>query len=275
MLVTALCVILWSLSVSAHTTPAMTPFPGTSACQRCANDPSQCGDAFKGLPGKYCGPWLSGGVKQACCCPPAARCVIPINAASCGCDSNPTPITKSSSGTPFWAWIVFGIGAIALTMVIWSCCRRRVYEAEPVYVPSGGVAYTSQPPMVVHEPFGYSGGYGYGNRGGSMAAGVAIGTTAGIVGGVLIGEALADGHRNHGDYGGNYAGGDYGGGGGGADFGGDFSLLTRVTLNNFKTYTCATSASCLHPHAANSFHQDKSKGHQGKSKGVRCDCHEL
>ncbi|ETV66682.1 hypothetical protein H257_16895 [Aphanomyces astaci] len=222
-LMAALCLTLCAFSASAQ----QALFPGTTACQRCANDSTQCGDAYKGIPGKYCGPWLSSGVKQACCCPPTARCVIPINAASCGCDSDPTPINKpttSSSKTPFWVWILVGVGVLALAVVIWRCCCVTVYEPEPVYVPAGGVTYVGQQPVVVQQPYG---GYGYGNgygNGGNMAAGVAIGATAGIVGGVLIGEALAD-HGDHGNYYGGGGGGDYGGGGGGgggADFGGDF-----------------------------------------------------
>ncbi|KAF0691930.1 Aste57867_16926 [Aphanomyces stellatus] len=187
--------------VYAATTPS-TPFPGTSPCQQCANNPTTCNVAYKGLPGKYCGPWLSGGVKQACCCPTGARCVIPIKADSCGCDSAPTVIAKpSKSTTPFWVWVLVSIGVVALAIAIWRCCCVTVVE-EPVYVQAGGVTYVSQP------------AYGYG--GGNVATGVAVGAAAGIVGGVLLGEAMTGGNRYEGGSGGGY------GGGGGADFGGDF-----------------------------------------------------
>ncbi|KAG9407234.1 hypothetical protein AC1031_001930 [Aphanomyces cochlioides] len=220
-----LIVLLWTVVCIS----GQALFPGTSACQRCANDPTQCSDAYKGLPGKYCGPWLSGGVKQACCCPPAAGCVIPIKADSCGCDSNPQPMYSSSSkGIPFWVWILVAVGVISLSLCIWRCCCVTEVVAEPVFVPAGGVAYVSQPAVVPQPVYGY-GGYGgpayapaYGYSGGQVAAGMAVGAAAGLVGGALIGEAIAD-HGYHGDYGGGgYDGGYDGGGGGGADFGGDF-----------------------------------------------------
>ncbi|KAF0691928.1 Aste57867_16924 [Aphanomyces stellatus] len=234
----------FAMTVSVMAQVPVTPFPGTSPCQQCANNPAFCNVAYKGLPGQYCGPWLSGGVKQACCCPTGARCVIPIKADSCGCDSDPTVIKQSSKGIPFWVWILVAIGVIAIGICIWRCCCITVIE-EPVYVPAGGVQYVSQGPVVVQQPYavqqpyvvqqqyGYGGG-GYGYSGGQVAAGVAVGAAAGVVGGVLIGEAIADaGHYHGGGYDGGYGGGDYGGGGGGggdygggggggADFGGDF-----------------------------------------------------
>ncbi|KAF0691929.1 Aste57867_16925 [Aphanomyces stellatus] len=198
----------------AHAQVPVTPFPGTSPCQQCANNPAFCNVAYKGLPGQYCGPWLSSGVKQACCCPTGARCVIPIKADSCGCDSDLEPTT---SKLPFWVWILVAVGVVTLAAIVCTCCCTPSAQPEPMYVSPGGVIYQAQP-VVVQPGYGYGSGYG----GGQVAAGIGVGAAAGILGGVLIGEAIADANRYDG---GGYDGGGYGGdggGGGGADFGGDF-----------------------------------------------------
>ncbi|KAH9129018.1 hypothetical protein AeMF1_000891 [Aphanomyces euteiches] len=192
-------------------------FPGTSACQRCANNPGgpDCAVAFKNLPGKYCGPWLSGGVKQACCCPVNAGCAISPRGDACGCTSTPIKATsKPSKKTPFWAWILIGLGVLMIAAVVfWCCCRYTTVPDETIVLVEQPVKTIVPPmysqPVVVHQQPGYN---GY-----DVAAGTAMGAAVGVVGGVAIGTAIAGG-RDHDDSGeGSYSKRSYE-----ADFAGDF-----------------------------------------------------
>ncbi|CAK4292227.1 unnamed protein product [Aphanomyces euteiches] len=223
-------------STTTTATPLATLFPTDTQCRRCANaqnnDSAECNTAYKGMPGKYCFPFLSGGVRQACCCPKSAACPVQ-NAAvnTCSCDSNPTSVPQAvyvyRRHISPWVWVGVAVGTLLLCCLIWYLCCRTVVVEEPVYVTQGygpgyvgGPGYVAGGPVVVGQPYGYGPGY----YGGDVAAGVAIGATAGLVGGVALGAALdGGGHYVGGGYGGGYGGGEAAGGfTGGGDFAGDF-----------------------------------------------------
>ncbi|KDO35182.1 hypothetical protein SPRG_00028 [Saprolegnia parasitica CBS 223.65] len=181
-------------------------------CQVCAST-GQCDTAYKGLPGKYCGPWLSSGVKQVCCCPTAAVCAIPLQANACLCKSPPPAPAPSSDATPTYVWVLVALAVAGLAC--FCCCRSTQYASDDSYV----AIHSTPQPMYVQQPVYMAPQPVYVDRGQGVGTGMAIGAAAGLIGGMAIGEALAD----HGDsgYGGGY--GDGGGyGGDGATFGGDF-----------------------------------------------------
>ncbi|KAF0699931.1 Aste57867_9524 [Aphanomyces stellatus] len=239
-----------TLAPTAAPVPVNALFPlAATACQRCANNPlpnsPDCLQAFKGVPGKYCHKWLSGGVQQACCCPTAAICPAQsLKQDTCACDTpgmpNKAPVVVVKPRIAWWVWLLVAIGTCLLIVALWYfCCRNSnmcaddpVYVEQPVmYVQQqypGQPVVAGQPGYVVGQP-GYvvagQPGYMYGqpgyyDNGAGVAAGVAIGATAGLVGGVALGAAMGGGM--HGGYGGGYGADMSAGGGGGGDFGGDF-----------------------------------------------------
>ncbi|OQR91566.1 hypothetical protein ACHHYP_04566 [Achlya hypogyna] len=146
-----LLLLLLAMAVHGQTT--------VDQCQVCAST-GQCSAAYKGLPGKYCGPWLSSGVKQVCCCPTGAVCAIPLQANACLCKAPaPTAAPASEKKTPFWVWILVAFGAVAIGVGLYFCCCSAgnnttndgyVAANQPVYVQQP--VYASQPVYATQQP---------------------------------------------------------------------------------------------------------------------------
>ena len=229
----ASCLLL--LVALLATVCAQTPAPAPALsqpidqCLQCQTY-GQCALAYKGMPGQFCGKWVSAAGVLPCCCPANSACAMPKDSKACLCKEVPPP----KKSTPIWVWILVAIGVILIGVGIYFCFCRPSADDEVVFVETQQPVYVQQPQPVVYQqqqygqqpvvyqqqPMYVQQTVVHDNDGGmGVGAGVAIGAAAGLVGGLALGAALDSGA--HGGGGGGYGGG-YGGGDDEGTFGGDF-----------------------------------------------------
>ncbi|OQR91585.1 hypothetical protein ACHHYP_20181 [Achlya hypogyna] len=125
-----------------------------SPCQRCAQS-NDCGQAYQGSPGQFCGQWLNAGASQPCCCATGAGvCAIPTKRDACTCKSPPK---KSTSPV---VYVAIGGGVVAVLVGAFCCIKRRrakaaaaaptspLAVAKPTYKPEYADTYARQGGLV-------------------------------------------------------------------------------------------------------------------------------
>ncbi len=109
-------------------------------------------------------------------------------AASPSAMNAPTVFGKSSpaasSGVPAWLW---GVGGLAVAMLVWRMVSRRARQAAPSY---GGPAYANGAPGYGGQPMGPVGGGGSGMLGAGLAG------VGGFAAGMLAEKLLHGDHDN-------------------------------------------------------------------------------